>query len=178
MSTREAVVSTVVLGNDPVNRSPSSFLTDSTPGPIFFATCALRNARMVWLCQPVALAISAVVAPSFHRRNSCLAALAGPGFLPGFRGCCHLLRAPLVPARSVFSRFANRFSVCDLWSDSGKVFHVFQHVAIFRECKTWLDAREDERSKLAERRSRKMRWRIGGLIALAAAALRAHLSRR
>src|SRR5439155_14398827 len=88
----------------------------------------------------------------------------GPGFLPGFRGCCHLLRAPLVPARSVFSRFANRFSVCDLWSDSGKVFHVFQHVAIFRECKTWLDAREDERSKLAERRSRKMRWRIEGLI--------------
>src|SRR5437867_545016 len=60
---------------------------------------------MVWLCQPVALAISAVVAPSFGRRNSCLAALAGPGFLPGFRGCCHLLRAPLVPARSVFSRF-------------------------------------------------------------------------
>src|SRR5437667_2711627 len=66
----------------------------------------------------------------------------GPGFLPGFRGCCHLLRAPLVPARSVFSRFANRFSVCDLWSDSGKVFHVFQHVAIFRDRKTWLDARE------------------------------------
>jgi hypothetical protein len=58
----------------------------------------------------------------------------------------------------VFSRFANRFSVCDLWSDSGKVFHVFQYVAIFRESKTWLDAREDEGSKLAERRSRKMRW--------------------
>src|ERR1700674_1674644 len=128
-------------------------------------------------CQPVALAISAGAAGSFRRRSSCLAALAGPGFLPRFRGCCHLLRGPLVPARSVFSRFANRFSVCDLWSDSG-VFLVFQQVAIFRECKTWLDAREDERSKLAERRSRKMRWRIGGLIALAAAALRASLSRR
>jgi hypothetical protein len=40
-------------------RSPASFFVDSTFRPIFFPTCALRNPRMLWFCQSVALAISA-----------------------------------------------------------------------------------------------------------------------
>src|SRR5687767_2673565 len=51
-------------------RSPESFLEDSTVRPIFFATFPLMKPRMLWSCQSVALAISAVVAPCLRRRSS------------------------------------------------------------------------------------------------------------
>jgi hypothetical protein len=44
-------------------------LDDSTTSPIFFVTFPLRNPRMLWFCQEVALAISAIVAPTFRRRS-------------------------------------------------------------------------------------------------------------
>ena len=43
--------------------SPASLFVDSTFSFIFFVTCALRNPRMLWFCQSVAFAISAMVAP-------------------------------------------------------------------------------------------------------------------
>jgi hypothetical protein len=83
---------------------------------------------MVWLYQSVALAISAVVAPSFRRRSYCLAALAGPGFLPGFRGRCQLLRAPPVPARSVFSRqFVNSGPIPEKFSMYSNMSQFFEN---------------------------------------------------
>jgi len=42
----------------------------------------------------------------------------------------------------------------------------------------WLDAKEQEHAGLAERRSKKIRWIIGGVGALVVAALAAHLRRR
>src|ERR1039457_328915 len=51
-------------------RSPASFLVDSTVRPIFLVRFPLMKPRMLWFCQSVALAISAMVAPLGRRRRS------------------------------------------------------------------------------------------------------------
>ena len=51
-------------------RSPCSFLMDSTASPIFLVRLPEMKPRMLWFCQSVALAISAIVAPSLRRRRS------------------------------------------------------------------------------------------------------------
>jgi len=50
--------------------SPLSLLTDSTVNSIFLVKVPLMKPRMLWFCQLVALASSAIVAPSFLRRSS------------------------------------------------------------------------------------------------------------
>src|SRR3954447_11709524 len=51
-------------------RSPASFLVLSTVRPIFLVKLPEMKPRMLWFCQSVALAISAIVAPSLRRRRS------------------------------------------------------------------------------------------------------------
>lgn len=51
-------------------RSPASFLLDSTASPIFLVRVPETKPLIEWFCQPVALAISAIVAPPLRCSRS------------------------------------------------------------------------------------------------------------